>query len=47
MQGVELSYRFGGKTRLTERRMEKTWKRNLKDASRAKPTPPPEAAPTP
>lgn len=40
MQGVELSYRFGGKTRLSERRMEKTFERNLRDAKRAKPAEP-------
>ncbi len=31
LQSFDLSYRFGGKTRSTERRMNKTWKRNKSD----------------
>jgi len=31
LQGTDLSYRFGGKTRTTERRMKRTWKRNKSD----------------
>jgi len=31
LQSVDLSYRFGGKTRSTERRMNKTWRRNKSD----------------
>ena len=32
LQSTDLSYRFGGKTRSTERRMNRTWKRNKSDA---------------
>ncbi|MEC8192656.1 MAG: hypothetical protein VX127_07990 [Myxococcota bacterium] len=31
LQSTDLSYRFGGKTRTTERRMKRTWKRNKSD----------------
>jgi len=31
LQTFDLSYRFGGKTRSTERRMNKTWRRNKSD----------------
>jgi hypothetical protein len=31
MQSTDLSYRFGGKTRTSERRMKRTWKRNKSD----------------
>jgi len=31
LQSFDLSYRFGGKTRSTERRMNKTWRRNKSD----------------
>ena len=34
LQGTDLSYRFGGKTRSTERRMKRTWKRNKSDTQR-------------
>ncbi len=34
-QAIELSYRFGGKTRLTERRMNKQFDKNLTDAEKA------------
>ena len=33
LQSTDLSYRFGGKTRSTERRMNRTWKRNKSDAN--------------
>jgi hypothetical protein len=33
LQSTDLSYRFGGKTRRTERRMNKTWKRNKSDTN--------------
>lgn len=32
LQSTDLSYRFGGKTRSTERRMNRTWRRNKSDA---------------
>ena len=31
LQSIDLSYRFGGETRRTERRMNKTWQRNKSD----------------
>ncbi len=31
LQSTDLSYRFGGKTRTSERRMKRTWKRNKSD----------------
>jgi hypothetical protein len=34
LQCTDLSYRFGGKTRTTERRMKRTWKRNKSDTQR-------------
>ncbi len=36
LPATDLSYRFGGKTRLTETRMSKTWLQNLQDAQKAK-----------
>ena len=34
LQSTDLSYRFGGKTRRTESRMAKTWKKNKADTKR-------------
>ena len=34
-QAIELSYRFGGKTRLSERRMDKQFDKNVSDAEKA------------
>ncbi len=43
LQANDLSYRFGGKTRSTERRYKRGWKRNGKDvAANGKPPAPPE-----
>ena len=36
LPATDLSYRFGGKTRLSETRMKKTWLQNLRDVQKAK-----------
>lgn len=36
LPATDLSYRFGGKTRVSETRMQKTWLQNLKDVQKAR-----------